>query len=106
MEQSASPALALLKPAPMEVIATPQSASYPNPFSKTIHFYFSVLHPSQVTLTLYDGNGKVAAVLLKREYAAGSYVLHWDARNLPQGVYYYRLATNDHLQTGKLVHVR
>lgn len=80
--------------------------NYPNPFNPTTVFNFQLPVDSWVTLGVYDGLGRVVAMPVNREIPTGSHSVQWDATGVPSGVYFYRLKTNDFVQTRKLVFMK
>jgi len=80
-----------------EILAeTPQSFSlsqnFPNPFNPSTNINFTLPQNSQVTLTVYDLNGrKVTELLSGDNFARGSHNVSFDASRLASGVYIYRL---------------
>ncbi len=77
--------------------------NYPNPFNAVSIIRFALPRTSQVELTLYDISGKQVAVLLSAERPRGEYEFQLDARNLPSGVYWYRLRTEGFADIRKIV---
>ena len=82
------------------------SQNYPNPFNPTTVFNFQLPVDSWVTLGVYDGLGRVVAMLVNREIPTGSHSVQWDATGVPSGVYFYRLKTNVFAETRKLVFMK
>jgi hypothetical protein len=77
--------------------------NYPNPFNPSTSFSFSIPSNSFVTLKVFDVLGKEVSILVAEELAAGTYSRHWDAANVPSGVYFYRLQAGEYVETKKLV---
>jgi hypothetical protein len=66
--------------------------NYPNPFNPSTNISFELPQSSQVTLSVYDVNGRLVAELLNSEfYAGGWHEISFDASNLASGVYLYNL---------------
>jgi len=81
-------------------------SSYPNPTNGVSSFGFRVSgSQQQVTLKIYDLNGRELAVVLDEVMPAGEHTVSYDASGLPAGVYYYRLAVGSRRLAvgGKLV---
>jgi hypothetical protein len=91
-------------------VVSPQSAvvSYPNPTNSISHFTFRISQYQNMTLKVYDVQGREVAVVLDQEMDAGEHTVQWDASSLPAGIYYYRLTTDDYRLTtcGKLIIAR
>ena len=65
----------------------------PNPFLRETTIRFSLAVPGHVHLALFDLAGRQVATLLDETRPAGDGEVRLDARDLPGGVYFYRLAT-------------
>ncbi len=85
--------------------------NYPNPFNPATKIKFSIplsrgvdgVAGRGVLLEVYDVLGKEIAVLVNQNLKPGIYEIEWDATNIPSGVYFYSLITNDFTQTKKMV---
>jgi hypothetical protein len=55
---------------------------------------------------VYDLLGEELETLLDGSYGGGDYRMEWRPRNLPNGVYFYRLQAGDFIETRKLVLLR
>ena len=90
--------------------------NYPNPFNPTTNIQFDLPAKSdgayQLSLTIYDLNGRQIKQLLHGSYAPGSYRIQWDGtndvgENVASGIYIYRLITTDGLSaTRKMMLIR
>ncbi|MCK5742569.1 MAG: T9SS type A sorting domain-containing protein [Chlorobi bacterium] len=67
----------------------------PNPCSAGTMFTFNIDLPGNTEIALYNSLGIKVAILTNAFYEAGSYNLNFDTSELPSGVYYYRLMSND-----------
>jgi len=63
----------------------------PNPVRRTTTIRFHVGESSPVSLVLYDIQGRPVRRLLDASVPEGDHEIHVDARDLPAGVYFYRL---------------
>ena len=77
--------------------------NYPNPFNPTTNIRYSIPKSSFVTLKVYDILGKEVATLVDGEQTAGSYVADFDAASLANGVYLYRLHTDNFSSVRKMI---
>jgi len=77
---------------------------YPNPTNGTTQFLISNFDFQQVTLKIYDVQGREVAVVLDGRWSGGQ-VVKWDATGLPAGVYFYELRAKGvgQREAGKLV---
>lgn len=77
--------------------------NYPNPFNPRTTISFSLAHPSEINLSVYDILGRHIATLVEESLPAGKYNKQWDASDLAGGVYYYRLTSPQFSETRRLV---
>ncbi len=78
--------------------------NYPNPFNPTTNISFSVPEESVVEINVYDVSGRLILSLIDNvKYAQGIYSVKFDGSNLPSGMYYYRLKTENYISTRKMV---
>ncbi|MCB0748091.1 MAG: T9SS type A sorting domain-containing protein, partial [Ignavibacteriae bacterium] len=89
--------------------------NYPNPFNPTTTIRYTVptnsFIPSgvegyDVRMTIYDVLGREIKTLVNEVKTPGNYEITFDATNLPSGVYYYRLKSNDFVQTKKMLFLK
>jgi len=80
--------------------------NYPNPFNPTTSIQFSVISDQWVSLKVYDVLGKEVATLVNQQKTAGLHRVEFEAKNLPGGVYFYRLAAGEFTATRKLLLLR
>jgi hypothetical protein len=77
--------------------------NYPNPFNPSTTIKFSIPSSGYASLRIYNALGEEVAVLLDREFTAGTYEVEWNASGLPSGTYFYQLKTNGYLETKKMI---
>lgn len=77
--------------------------NYPNPFNPSTTFSFTLAQRSDIQLTVYNQLGQVVATVARGAHSAGEHQIHWDAANLPGGVYYYRLQIGNEYQAKKMI---
>ena len=72
--------------------------NYPNPFNSETAITYLVPDQQQqppghgkTRLMIFDLAGREVATLVNRQEPPGEYTVHFDASNLPSGVYFYRL---------------
>ena len=77
--------------------------NYPNPFNPTTTISYSIKSAGDVTLKVYDMLGTEVASLVNEVKEAGNYSIEFNAAELPSGIYVYRLASGNFMETKKLV---
>jgi Spy/CpxP family protein refolding chaperone len=82
---------------------TLQADNYPNPFNPTTEIRFTLPAASQVTLSVYDAQGREVAKLLDSRLDAGSHQATFDATSLPSGVYLYQITAGAFHAGGQMV---
>ncbi len=71
----------------------------PNPFSNMTSISFSLPQSAHVKLAVYDLIGQEVETLVDREMSAGHHNITFSGKNLPNGVYFYRLNTGTATRT-------
>ena len=88
-------------------------ANYPNPFNPETWIPYQLAQSADVTVTIYDINGRVVRDLDFGHQRAGIYqsrarAAHWDGRNavgepVASGVYFYTLTADEFTATRKML---
>ena len=87
------------------------SNAYPNPFNSSVSINYQIPERCNVSLILYDINGRKVRVLEQNEGEAGSYKANWDGRDsngrsVGNGVYLYKLNAGKYYKTEKMMLVK
>ncbi len=85
--------------------------NYPNPFNPTTSIRFGVPTAGDVKINVYDIRGVHVRTLASGQFAAGYHTVTWDGRNdiglqVANGTYMYRLETESHVFTKKMVFLK
>ena len=80
--------------------------NYPNPFNPITTITYSLPKNANVKLIVFDILGRQVRTLIDEQKSAGSYKVEFNASNLSSGVYFYRLQTDEFVQTKKLILLR
>ena len=94
----------LLDPAfPSDITLQP---AYPNPFNSTTTIRYSLDHPGQVTLGVYDLAGRLVEVVYRGTPGIGHHSVTWDASSLASGLYLLRMKSGDRIRVAKVALIR
>ena len=77
--------------------------NYPNPFNGETMIPYTLARKSKVNLTVFDLNGRAMRVLVNGTQDAGSHNQYFYQNQLPAGVYYYRLTTDEGSSVKKFI---
>ena len=90
--------------------------NYPNPFNPETWIPYQLAESAEVTLTIYDMNGKLVQRLAMGHQAAGMYqsrsrAVYWDGRNqlgesVASGLYFYTLTADNFTGTRRMMIVK
>lgn len=83
--------------------------NYPNPFNPSTKIKFDIPASnkgSNVKLTVFDASGREVSTLINSQIAPGTYEFEFSAKNLTSGVYFYRLSTDNFVDTKKMILVK
>jgi photosystem II stability/assembly factor-like uncharacterized protein len=82
------------------------SQNYPNPFNPNTIIKFSLPEAAFATITIFDILGRELETLVKEYLQPGNYQINWQPMDLPSGIYFYTLSSNDFRQTRKSVYIK
>jgi len=77
--------------------------NYPNPFNAITTFKYCLADNQHVTIGIFDLLGRKVATIVDEEKPAGQYQAIWHAKDVPSGVYFYKITAGDYGRTGKMV---
>ena len=77
--------------------------NYPNPFNPSTTISFSIPEASNVSLKIYNTLGQQVQTLVSGFKEAGSYKIHFDAKNLTSGLYFYKIEAGTFSQVKKMM---
>jgi len=77
--------------------------NYPNPFNPSTTIKFGIPEKSNVVLTVYNSLGAEVATLVNEVREAGSYTIDFNADNFSSGIYYYKIASGNFIETKKMI---
>jgi hypothetical protein len=82
------------------------SQNFPNPFNPATEIRFGLPHSGEAELKVFDGSGRVVAVLFEGFRQAGYHSVTFNAGKLPSGSYTCRLKAGRRVLTRKMVLVK
>lgn len=80
--------------------------NYPNPFNPTTKIKFDLAKVTNVKLEVYNSLGQLVQTLFSGYKPAGYYETDFTAKDVPSGVYFYRLTTDYYTNIKKMVVVK
>ena len=81
-------------------------SAYPNPFNPTTTISFGLPVDSEVSIQIYNLQGRVVETLASQFMQAGYHSVTWNADSYSSGVYFVKMATGDYVSTQKLLLVK
>jgi hypothetical protein len=81
--------------------------NYPNPFNPTTIIEFSIPYRTEINslvlLKIYDVLGNEIKTIFDEVKESGNYKVAFDGSDLPSGVYFYKLMSENYSSTKKLI---
>jgi hypothetical protein len=87
----------------LEITTYALNSNYPNPFNPTTSITYQIPKDGFVNLTVYNSIGEGVKVLVNEYQSKSSYSVEFDASNLPSGIYFYKLQSNEFSQVKKMI---
>ena len=78
-------------------------AAYPNPFNPVTNLSFVLNTPSNISLKIYDINGKLVEAIDSKLYQPGLNNIQWNAASLSSGMYFVHLLNGSKQLTQKVM---
>ncbi|MBK9332452.1 MAG: SBBP repeat-containing protein [Ignavibacteria bacterium] len=82
------------------------SQNYPNPFNPSTLIEFSLPEKTFVSLKVFNVMGKEISEFVNENLSEGTFQYEFNADNLPSGIYFYKLKTENFTQTRKMILIR
>ena len=86
---------------------------FPNPFNPSVTIEYALDRPAQVTLQVHDVAGRLVATLVDKYQTSGGGIQTavWDGKNssgrkASSGVYFWRLAIGEQVETGRMMLIK
>jgi hypothetical protein len=77
--------------------------NYPNPFNPTTNIQFSIVNRQLTIVQVYDVLGREVTTLVHEVKGPGAYTVQFDASNLSNGAYFYRLHAGGFVSTKEML---
>jgi Secretion system C-terminal sorting domain len=77
--------------------------NYPNPFNPNTNIQYAIPEQSFVKLDVYNSLGEEITTLVSEEHAAGVFSISWNAKNLPSGIYFYKIQAGEFVDIKKML---
>jgi len=80
--------------------------AYPNPFNPATTLSFALPTQSEVTLSIYNIQGREVASLIHGNMEAGYHSVVWNADEYGSGIYFVKMVAGEYISTQKLMLVK
>jgi V8-like Glu-specific endopeptidase len=80
--------------------------NYPNPFNPSTTIKFTIPVDAQVQLNVYSTLGEKVAEIFNGNLTGGYHEMSFDAASLTSGIYFYRLESNEFVDSKKMMLLR
>lgn len=80
--------------------------NFPNPFNPTTNIEFELQNTANISLIVYNIEGKLIGKLLEGKYISGKYIVEFNGNNLSSGIYFYQLKANNFIETRKMILIK
>jgi flagellar hook assembly protein FlgD len=85
--------------------------NYPNPFNASTSIKYTLPENAHVEIAIYNIQGQLVRTLSKGEESSGTHLAIWDGKDnigkqLPSGIYFYKLSIGGEFKIKKMVLMR
>ena len=80
--------------------------NYPNPFNPSTVLSYNLKTDAEVKLTVFNLVGQSVQVLVNEFQSAGYYEVNFDAKDLPAGIYLYKLQVGEYSSVKRMTLVK
>lgn len=77
--------------------------NYPNPFNQSSIINFKCSVGGMIQIKVFDLSGKEVTILVNEYKSAGNYSVDFNSKDLPSGIYFYRMQVGKFIVTKKLI---
>jgi hypothetical protein len=82
------------------------SEAYPNPFNASVRLGYGLPEASDVTISVYDINGRLITILTNGKLTAGYHSVVWDGSATASGIYFVRMFAGEFKSVRKVTLVK
>jgi hypothetical protein len=80
--------------------------STPNPFRNQVNFAIELARESDVSVEIYGADGRLVDTLRNGRMSPGQHTVSWSVgRDMPSGMYFYKLVAGENRATGKIARI-
>jgi ligand-binding sensor domain-containing protein len=101
------PVSEMLTAVPVNDVRMPETIelyqNYPNPFNPSTTIRYTLPSSAHVILTIHDLLGREIATLVNEDQTSGWKEVVWDAAQIANGIYFYRLTTENIVEIKKMI---
>jgi hypothetical protein len=76
---------------------------FPNPFSGSTTISFSLLQSQNISIKIFDVNGRLVAAVADKMFEAGENEIVWNAGEVNAGIYFLRMESASYSENRKLI---
>ena len=80
--------------------------AYPNPFNPVTTLSFALPIESEVSLSVYNLQGREVSTLISGDLEAGYHSVIWNANQYSSGMYFVKMVAGEYVKTQKLMLVK
>ena len=80
--------------------------AYPNPFNPTTTLSFAIPMETDVSLSIYNLQGREVVSLINGNMKAGYHSVVWNADSHSSGVYFVKMMADEYISTQKLMLIK
>ena len=82
------------------------SPAYPNPFNPATTLSFALPEKADVSLIIYDIQGRVVTTLINSSMQSGYHSAIWNANYYSSGLYFVQMIAGEYVNTQKIMLVK
>jgi poly(beta-D-mannuronate) lyase len=80
--------------------------NYPNPFNPTTVIKYSIPNDNIVDIKIYNSLGEIINILTNEFKKVGTHTIKFNGKNLPSGIYFYRVMAGKQMKTNKMILIK